>query len=267
MRERTALLGGECNIYSRPGTGTLVSAEIPVPELAADESQEAPATPSEPARIAIVDDHDLVRVGLRTMLIREPGLAVVGEARNGREAIDLCRRERPDLVLMDVRMPDMDGLEATSLIKQQCPETAVVMVTMHDSPDYLLEALKVGAAGYVLKGSSRSEVVAAVRQVLRGESPLGGKLVVELLRRLAAEGEGAGSVQAISEPLTRRELEVLGLLAEGKTNREIAQSLVVSPSTAKNHVQHIIAKLGVSDRTQAAVRAIELGLISSRADR
>ena len=120
-------------------------------------------------RLLIADDHALVRSGLRSMLQREPGIEIVGEARNGREAVELCRSLRPDLVLMDVRMPEMDGLEATRAIKRELPETGVLMVTMHENRDYMLEATKAGAAGYVLKDASRSELISAVRRVLGNE--------------------------------------------------------------------------------------------------
>jgi DNA-binding NarL/FixJ family response regulator len=216
-------------------------------------------------RLAIVDDHDLAREGLRDMLADAPDIEVIGEATNGREALLLCSRLRPDLLLMDVRMPEMDGLAATREIKQRYPGISVLMVTMHENPDYLLEALKAGAAGYVLKDAPKREVVTAVRQVREGESPLNAALAVRLLKRLTAEGKGREGRTAHGEepaqPLTRRELEVMGLMKRGLTNRQIAQELVISPGTAKNHVEHIIAKLGVSDRTQAVVRALELGLL------
>jgi DNA-binding NarL/FixJ family response regulator len=214
------------------------------------------------ARLIIADDHELARAGLRSMISGEPGLEIVGEATNGREALELARRHEPDLALLDMRMPEMDGLAATRAIKQECPKTAVVIVTMHENPDYLFEALKAGAAGYLLKDASQREVVTAVRRVLRGESLLNQDLATQLLRRLAGEASGAGGARP-PERLTPREHEVLRLLAQGQTNREIAKSLVVSVGTVKVHVEHIIAKLGVSDRTQAAVRAVELGLLGT----
>jgi DNA-binding NarL/FixJ family response regulator len=219
----------------------------------------------ERTRLAIVDDHDLAREGLKDMLSDEPDIEVVGEAVNGREALLLCSRLHPDLLLMDVRMPEMDGLAATQEIKQRYPSIGVLMVTMHENPDYLLEALKAGAAGYVLKDAPQDEVVGAVRRVREGESPLDPELAARLLRRLAAEtvGRGARTVNRVGplEALTPRELEVLELMKLGRTNRQIAQDLVISLGTAKNHVEHIIAKLGVSDRTQAVVRALELGIL------
>ena len=218
-------------------------------------------------RLAIVDDHELTRESLQNMLSDEPDIEIVGEAANGRQALLLCSRLRPDLILMDVRMPEMDGLAATKEVKQRYPETSVMMLTMHENPDYLLEALKAGAAGYVLKDAPQEDILEAVRRVRNGESPLDPELAARLLRRLASEGgmrRGTRSPHAAAyevEPLTPRELEVLGLMKLGRTNRQIAQDLVISLGTAKNHVEHIIAKLGVSDRTQAVVKALELGIL------
>jgi DNA-binding NarL/FixJ family response regulator len=217
-------------------------------------------------RLAIVDDHDLAREGLKDMLADEPDVEVIGEASNGREALLLCSRLKPDLILMDVRMPEMDGLAATREIKQRYPLVSVLVVTMHENPDYLLEALKAGAAGYVLKDAQQEEIVTAVRRVREGESPLDPELAARLLRRLASEGVGRGGAkarhgQAPMEVLTPREREVVELMKLGRTNRQIAQDLVISLGTAKNHVEHIIAKLGVSDRTQAVVKALELGIL------
>jgi two-component system response regulator DegU len=217
-------------------------------------------------RLAIVDDHDLAREGLKDMLADEPDIEVIGEASNGREALLLCSRLKPDLMLMDVRMPEMDGLAATREIKQRYPSVSVLVVTMHENPDYLLEALKAGAAGYVLKDAPQEEVTEAVRRVREGESPLDPELAARLLRRLASEGAGRGRATTRGGPapmelLTPRELEVLKLMKLGRTNRQIAEDLVISVGTAKNHVEHIIAKLGVSDRTQAVVKALELQIL------
>jgi DNA-binding NarL/FixJ family response regulator len=161
---------------------------------------------------------------------------------------------------MDIRMPDLDGLLATRAVKQESPRTSILIVTLSEDPDYLLEALRVGAAGFVLKDANRREVVTAVRQVLSGESPLDPKLAAQLIHRLAAQPPTPAAMRG--DELTQRELDVLRLVAEGKTNAEIAQSLFISLGTVKAHVERIIAKLGVSDRTQAAVRAVELGYIS-----
>jgi len=238
-------------------------------------SEARPGGRDAPARIVVADDHGLVRRGFKGMLAREGGLEVVGEAEDGRGAVEACSRLHPDLVLMDVRMPGMDGLEATREIKQRHPQTIVVMVTMHENPDYLLEAVKAGAAGYVLKGSPNSQIVSSVRRALEGEFHLDQKLATHVLFDLIGGGarggaQGAGPQPRPREgpegpppkPLARRELEVLRLVARGKTNREIARELGLSALTVKTHVQRVIAKLGVSDRTQAAVRAAELGLLA-----
>ena len=214
-----------------------------------------------PARLVIADDHDLARAGLRAMLTNQEGLEVVGEAANGREALELCRRLKPDLALLDVRMPEMGGLTTCHAIKHESPATSVILVTMHESIEYLLEALKAGAVGYVLKDISQQEFITSVQIVLQGESLLNKDIVVQLLKRLS--NEMPRQEEPSTSHLSVREREVLQLLTQGQTNREIAEHLIVSVSTVKVHVEHILAKLGVSDRTQAAVRAVELGLFPS----
>jgi DNA-binding NarL/FixJ family response regulator len=222
------------------------------------------------ARVIIVDDHDLARAGLREILSTEPSFKIVGEASTGQEALKLCRELRPDVVLMDIRMPEMDGLDATRAIKDAHPRISVLLLTMHADPDYLLKALKVGAAGYVLKEAPQDELISALQRVLSGESPLDPDLSANLLRQLVEDLKERGVVSPkvanrrpapSLERLTPRELEIAEYLKLGWTNRRIAEELVVSPGTVKNHVEHIMAKLGVSDRTQAVVRALQLGII------
>jgi DNA-binding NarL/FixJ family response regulator len=222
----------------------------------------------ETKRLVLADDHHLLRRGFRSLLSGEPGLEVVGEASTGLEAIELCRRLVPDLILMDVRMPEMDGITATRRIKDEQPGVSVLMVTMHENSDYLLEALDAGAAGYVLKDAPAERLINAVRRTLDGESPLNQELATRLLRQLAEEKQDTPShtpprhYEPLEDALTPRETEVLELLTTGQTNQQIAQTLTISKGTAKVHVERIIRKLEVSDRTQAAVRALQLGFTS-----
>ena len=214
-------------------------------------------------RLILADDHHLLRRGFKSLLSGEPDLKVVGEASTGIEAIEMCRLLEPDLILMDVRMPEMDGITATRRIKHDQPGVGVLVVTMHENPDYLLEALDAGAAGYVLKDAPADRLISAVHRTLNGESPLNQELATLLLRRLADEKQHKPDPTPQTddkvEALTPRETEVLKLLTTGQTNQQIAYSLNISKGTAKVHVERIIRKLDVSDRTQAAVRAIELG--------
>jgi DNA-binding NarL/FixJ family response regulator len=244
------------------------------------------ASPPPPVRLLIADDHPMVRKGMLAILGSSPGLEVVGEAQNGREAVDLCRRLSPRLVLMDVLMPEMDGLEATRAIKRELPHIVVLIVTAYADLDCLLEALKAGAAGYVLKDATPQQFIDAIGEALSDELPLDSRLAGRLLTRLAEEKEreersaeeglAAASGRPLKgrpeplpalEGLSPREVEVLRLLAQGQTNQEIAKNLFVSTSTVKKHIHRTISKLGVSDRVQAAVRAVELGLLSEERER
>ena len=218
---------------------------------------------SGPARLVIADDHELIRAGLCAMLTGQRGLEVVGLAANGREALALCRRLQPDLALIDVRMPEMDGLATCRSIKQECPATSVILITVYEKSEYLIEALKAGAAGFLLKDITQPELITSIRRVLRRESLLNSEVVVRLLGHL--DGETSSREELLPKQLSEREYEVLRLLVQGKTNPEIAQQLTISVGTVKIHVEHILAKLRVSDRTQAAVRAIELGLLRTTA--
>jgi DNA-binding NarL/FixJ family response regulator len=234
-----------------------------------------------PPRIIVAEDHPLFRSALRLLLESSDSLLeVVAEATDGQQALEFARTLKPDLVLMDVIMPNMDGLEATHAIKRELPKTVVLMMTASEEPNHLAEAIKAGAAGYVLKSASAQQIIDAIRAALDGESPLDPKIARHLILDLMdvqsnnerpssdvvppespplGEEHSQGE-ETIPSSLTAREIEVLGLLARGRTNQQIAHELFVSTSTVKKHVRHIISKLGVSDRTQAAVQAIELGL-------
>ena len=221
------------------------------------------AAPSRTARVVAVDDYDLARAALRTVIAEDPRLELVGEARNGREALNVVREVHPDLVLMDIRMPDMDGLQATRLVKEDSPMTCVLILTMVDDVSLLLETVKAGAAGFVLKSASEAELRTAMWDALNGDLPVDPRLARDALLRLAHEQQFRQRPPASAGLLSPREREVLPLLARGMTNREIADELVITQHTVKIHVEHILAKLEVSDRTQAAVRAIELGYITT----
>jgi two-component system, NarL family, response regulator LiaR len=211
----------------------------------------------------LVDDHELVRQGIAAMLNAASDLQVVGEARSGREALEVARRELPDVVLMDVKMPDMDGLEATRKLKEERSRTAVIMLTMHDNPSYLRDAVRAGAAGYLLKDVSKDELVDAIRQVATG----GAFIESQMLKGMLSEMKpgSAGAQTGVGKNLTKREREILALVAEGMSNREIADKLVLSPETVKSHVAAILEKLNVSDRTQAAIFAVRNGLVEAGA--
>lgn len=190
------------------------------------------------------------------ILAASPDLEIVGEAKTGREAIEAARQLLPDVVLMDVRMPDMHGIDATRRIKEERPRTAVIIVTNHEDPGYLRTAIDAGAAGYLLKDVSRELLVGAVREVAGG----GGFIERQALRGVLSEMPIAGPAPEAARALTRREREVLGHVAEGLSNREIAERLVLSPETVKSHVAAVLNKLDLSDRTQAAVYAVRHGL-------
>jgi len=212
-------------------------------------------------RVLIADDHELARQGLAAILGGAGDLEVVGEAKTGREVIELARAALPDVVLMDVRMPDMDGLEATRRLKEERPRTAVIIVTNHESPEYLRAAIAAGAAGYLIKDVTRDRLVDVVREIAAGGSIIDQQA---LRGALSDVGPQAGRMRP-PQPLTRREREILALVAEGLSNREIAERLVLSPETVKSHVAAILSKLDVSDRTQAAVYAVRNGLAQSNA--
>jgi DNA-binding NarL/FixJ family response regulator len=238
---------------------------------------------SSKARLLVVDDQAFMRVAIKAILATDSSLEVVGEAQDGQQATQRCRELRPDLVLMDVSMPTMDGIEATRRLKAEFPETSVLILTVHADRRLLMEAVKAGAAGYVLKGEHTDHVLAAVRAVLNGETPLDQGLAMSLLRCLAEEQEEAArstparppkeptsrerAATSLPKALTPREMEVLSRIASGETNRQIAQELHISLSTVKRHLERILSKLGVSDRTQAAVKAIEIGLRAPTAQR
>src|ERR687896_2384318 len=208
-------------------------------------------------RIVIADDHSLVRQGLRRYLEMADGIEVVGEASTGGEAVDLVDRERPDIALMDIRMPEMEGLEAARTINERHPDIGIVMLTAYDDRHFVVEAVRAGARGYVLKARDAEHLTQTVRLVAAGNLVIDPNLVVVLADELST----AKQHDRKAETLTGRELEILQLLAMGHTNRDIAGKLFISPDTVKTHLEHIYQKLGATDRTAAVAEAMRRRLI------
>ena len=216
----------------------------------------------EPIRILVADDHPLFREGLRALLAAEAGLEMVAEAATGDEAIGRALELQPDVVVMDLRMPERSGIEATRRIVQDSPHVAVLVLTMFEDDDSLFAAMRAGARGYLLKGAGQDEILAAIRAVARGEAIFGPTLAARLIAYFASAP--SSPPQAFPE-LTDREREVLEWLARGESNRRIADRLVLSEKTVRNNVSNIFNKLHVVDRSQAIVRAREAGLGRERA--
>ncbi len=257
-------------------------------------------------RVLVADDHTIIRSGIRALLATEPGLVVVGEARNGREAITEAERLRPDVILMDLVMPEVDGIEAIRNITLRQPEARILVLTSFTADDKVFPALKAGALGYLLKDSSSDELIQAIRQVYKGESSLHPAIARRVLQELvhpaaptqtipARGASGAGQASAANnavipgsataeprlgsgptmpgsrplttDPLTEREVEVLRLVAQGRSNQEIAGQLVISEATVRTHVSNILTKLHLASRTQAALYALREGLASLEDDK
>jgi len=203
-------------------------------------------------RVLIVDDHPVVRSGIRGMLEPDPGIDIVGEASNGAEAVELSLRQHPDVVLMDLQMPGLDGASATARIKADRPETQVLILTTYGTDADIIPAIDAGAVGYLLKDQPHEEIARAVRAAARGETTLAPVIAQRLMQRVRSPAGDA---------LSAREIEVLQLAARGLSNSEMAQELFVSATTVKAHLVHIYAKLGVNDRTAAVTTALERGII------
>ncbi|MFZ5879376.1 MAG: response regulator [Chloroflexota bacterium] len=210
--------------------------------------------------LLIADDHPMVRAGLRSML-DDSRIQIVGEASNGREALEMVTMLQPQVALMDIRMPVMDGIQSLEAIKAAKLETRVVMVTTYRSTAYLLRSLSAGAAGFVLKDISREELLAAVYSVAQGTSLVDSQFLQDVLRSLESAEKTNESPEALVEPLTAREMDILRLMVEGLTNQAIGDVLGLSAGTVKGYAQTVMHKLGTNDRTQAAVKAIRLGLV------
>jgi two-component system response regulator NreC len=212
-------------------------------------------------RVLIADDHVIVREGIRALVEAQPDIEVVGEATNGEEAVIKAKEIQPDIVLMDITMPVMNGLEATKQIRQQSPEVRILVLTMHESDDYFFKILEAGASGYFVKGGSSSELVSALRAVQQGDVFIYPTMAKKLLRdylQLVKAGQNEESYDG----LTNREREVLKLIAEGNTNQEIADLVVLSVATVQTHRARIMAKLGLHSRTELIKYAIQRGFIT-----
>jgi DNA-binding NarL/FixJ family response regulator len=224
-------------------------------------------------RVLVVDDQQLMRDGIASLLSIQEGIEVIGAAANGREAIEQAQALHPDVILMDVRMPVLDGVAATAAIRQQLPDCQVLMLTTFDDDAYVLDALRAGAVGYLLKDIPAHDLAQAIqaahRRIYQLDPAVAGRLVASLTARPRQESRPSammpapGAVVSAAKPpdLSERELEVLRLIAQGATNREIAEHLVISEGTVKNHISHILGRLGLRDRTQAAIYAREHGVL------
>ncbi|HEX4705379.1 MAG TPA: response regulator transcription factor [Pseudonocardiaceae bacterium] len=206
-----------------------------------------------PISLLIVDDHPVVRDGLSSLFARDPGFAVLGEAADGAEAVRLAGELRPDVILMDLRMPGMDGVTAITQLTQQGTTARVLVLTTYDTDSHVLPAIEAGATGYLLKDAPRDELLRAVRAAANGEAVLSPSVAARLMSRVRAPGTG---------PLSQRELEVLELVATGNTNREAAARLFITEATVKTHLLNIYGKLGVSDRAAAVAEAYNRGLLT-----
>jgi len=212
-------------------------------------------------RILLVDDHVLFRKGVAALLAPRPDMQVVGEAGDGLEAIEAARRLMPDVILMDIGMPNCDGLAATRCIKREMPHVKIIMLTVSDDDQHLFEAIKCGAQGYLLKNLEPDQLHNMLESISRGEAPLYGVIAARILKEFTKPALGTPRDAEIVDQLTPREIEILELVVDGKTNREIASALVISENTVKIHLRNILEKLHLQNRIQAAVYAVRQGLI------
>jgi NarL family two-component system response regulator LiaR len=208
--------------------------------------------------ILIVDDHTLFRTGIRKMLEAEADMHVVGEAATGREALEQARKLVPDVILMDVKMPDLDGIEATRCLVREMPHLGIIFCTMFEDDEFVFAGLQAGGRGYILKDADPDTMLRAIRAVANGESLLDSSIAMKVMRQFSAL---PGKQAPLFDDLTPRELEILKLVGEGLRNKEIAQRLVISEKTVKNHINNIFSKLHVLDRSQAVLYAIRKGLV------
>jgi DNA-binding NarL/FixJ family response regulator len=214
-------------------------------------------------RVLIVDDQTVVREGLAAILRTDPEIEVAGLAGDGREALELVPTAQPDVVLMDLKMPRMNGVQATRELRQAWPEIYVLILTTYAEDDWLFDAIRAGAAGYLLKDTRRADLIAAIKGTAQGKTFLDPSVAGKVMVQAATSSAVAEERRAPAIDLTEREVEILNLLAQGLSNPEIAERLHLAPGTVRNYVSSILAKLGVSDRTQAAVLAVRWGLVDA----
>lgn len=215
-----------------------------------------------PIRLLLVDDQTLFREGLRVILSVQPDVEVIGEAANGEEALHLALKLKPQVILMDLRMPVMDGVEATRRLRTSLPDSRVIMLTTFDDDEAVFEGLRAGASGYLLKDAPSEKLLEAIRAAGRGESFLQPSVAAKVVAEFARLSEQAPRrAQSLPEPLTERELEVLGVVATGASNKEIAAQLFIAEGTVKNHLTNILNKLDARDRAQAVLKAKEMGIL------
>jgi DNA-binding NarL/FixJ family response regulator/two-component sensor histidine kinase len=256
MRQRIEDLAGTLRVESEPGGGTAIAARVPAGGAApASSGGSVRVSGDAPIRLLIADDHPVVRDGLSGMFASDPGFEVLGEAGDGAETVRLAAVLRPDVILMDLRRPGMDGVAAITELARQGSAARVLVLSTYDTDAYVLPAVEAGATGYLLKDAPRSELYRAVRAAARGEAVLSPPVATRVLRAAREPDE---------PPLSARELEVLELVARGSTNREAAKRLFISEATVKTHLIHIYAKLGVPDRASAVATAYDRGLLQPR---
>jgi len=212
-------------------------------------------------RVLIADDHHVVRRGLVFFLKTQEMIEVVGEAANGKEAVELARKLNPDLILMDLIMPEMDGIQATKIIKSEIPEIKIMMLTSFSDQEHVIPAVEAGASGYQLKDIQPDELVSSIKRIMHGEDQLHPKATSLVMKHLSSNNR---QERKPLDDLTKRELEVLKEIASGKSNKEIASSLFITEKTVKTHVSNVLAKLGLADRTQAALYAVRNQLVDQQ---
>lgn len=214
-------------------------------------------------RVLLADDQALFREGLDTLLSIHKDIQVIGQANNGQEAVDLALKLHPDVILMDMQMPVMNGISATRRVKQSLSDCRVIVLTTFADKETIFDALRAGAVGYLLKDVGSAQLADAIRRTARGESILDPSVAAKVVAEFSRVSSlvTVASSEVLSEPLSEREIELLGLIASGSNNKEIAELLFITEGTVKNHITHILGKLGVRDRTQAALKAKELGLV------